>query len=202
MLVLALQSREQAEEWLKVQGAVCFPRLLPSSLPRPGPQRGGLLSLEEQAWLGGWGGGRGGERGSVPCTQLGLYGEMDLGPPQETDLRLEAWVPPSYLNPLPCLLQFYSPAHTSPGMRAEYPRRKLILSSDKLILFFSFQERRNSLVVGEIGILTMSGYEPASASLQNRAPECAPCDMCRAKSFSTWPRLLLTVGSTLFPFYR
>ena len=85
-------------------------------------------------------GGAGGARGSVPCTQLGLYGEMDRGPPQETDLRLEAWVPPSYLNPLPCLLQFYSPAHTSPGMRAEYPRRKLILSSDKLILFFPFKK--------------------------------------------------------------
>ena len=104
VLVLALQSREQAEEWLKVQEGLCPSPTLPPSLPpflplfpRPSPQWGGPLSLEEQAWL----------RGSVPFTWLRLYVEMGLGYLQETDLSLETYVPSSYVNPLTCLLCIY-----------------------------------------------------------------------------------------------
>ena len=102
--MLALQSREQAEEWLKVREGLCPSPTLPPSLPpflplfpRPSPQWGGPLSLEEQAWL----------RGSVPFTWLGLYVEMGLGYLQETDLSLETYVPSSYVNPLTCLLCVY-----------------------------------------------------------------------------------------------
>ena len=51
VLVLALQSREQAEEWLKVLCPLC--PTPPSSLPRPGSQHSGLSSLGEQALLRG-----------------------------------------------------------------------------------------------------------------------------------------------------
>lgn len=56
VLVLALQSREQAEEWLKVQGPELALRL-PALPPFPGPSTkwGGLLSLEEQALFKGVG---------------------------------------------------------------------------------------------------------------------------------------------------
>lgn len=52
VLVLALQSREQAEEWLKVHGT--RPSFTP--FPRPSFQSGELQCLEKQALLGVGGG--------------------------------------------------------------------------------------------------------------------------------------------------
>lgn len=93
VLVLALQSREQAEEWLKVQGARTFlPPALPPFLPlfpRPSLQRGGLRPWKNRPCSG-----RG---GYCPVRGWGLCVEMGLGCFQETDFRLEAFLLFRYL---------------------------------------------------------------------------------------------------------
>lgn len=98
--MLALQSREQAEEWLKVQGSpVPFTHPSTSFLPLfPRPALSGVgLSLEEQAWLRGVSTFHGARAlcGNEPWIS------------QETDLQCRDYVPSSYLNPLTCLLCVY-----------------------------------------------------------------------------------------------
>lgn len=96
VLVLALQSREQAEEWLKVHGT--RPSFTP--FPRPSFQSGELQCLEKQALLGVGGGG--GDQSPVHSYNWPV--EVGFRHLQETDLRLEYCLPSSALKPLSNIL--------------------------------------------------------------------------------------------------